>query len=136
MSLIHEFKSECRLQTEGRTSAKGLWTFALGYGLLNSLCFFLFLLIAGYLAKAEDQLWFILSPSIYLCLYLTLVSIFVTIRRLHDMGYSGWWFLLIVLATVVSTLLAVYNPLFTVIGYLAICLFLNRRSDVTPNQFG
>lgn len=45
----------------------------------------------------------------------------VTVRRLHDIGKSGWWALL---------------PLVPLIGIFALIYFLAKKSQVGPNQYG
>lgn len=44
-------------------------------------------------------------------------TIAVTVRRLHDVGLSGWWFLMVTVITAVTNILIKYFP--------------NRISDTT-----
>lgn len=45
----------------------------------------------------------------------------VTIRRLHDIGKSGWWYLI---------------SLFPIIGIIFLIIWLAKESDPHPNQYG
>ena len=48
-------------------------------------------------------------------------SIAVAVRRLHDIGRSGWWYLLI------------FVP---IIGWIVLLVFFCTRGEDGPNQWG
>ncbi len=54
-------------------------------------------------------------------LVLFLPSIAVAIRRLHDIGRTGWWMLLIFLP---------------IIGWIVLIVFYCTKSEASPNQWG
>ena len=53
-------------------------------------------------------------------LALFLPSICVLVRRLHDLGKSGWWNLLV----------------FTIIGIIPLLIFMVMEGEEHPNQYG
>lgn len=59
-------------------------------------------------------------PALY-SLAVLLPSIAVTIRRLHDTGRTGWWWLI------------VFVP---VIGWIVLLIFMVLDSDAGENQYG
>ena len=59
--------------------------------------------------------------SILVSLALFLPGLGVAIRRLHDIGKSGWWYLI---------------GLIPLIGWIVLLVFMCRDSDRGPNQFG
>ncbi|HUW78487.1 MAG TPA: DUF805 domain-containing protein [Candidatus Nanopelagicaceae bacterium] len=54
-------------------------------------------------------------------LALFLPSLTVSVRRLHDINRSGWWF---------------WAGLIPVIGWVIVLMFLTTRSDLGPNRYG
>ena len=63
----------------GRSSRSEYWWFVLGGGIFNILC--------TVLAVSIDEGLIALLPVLLLPAAITLV-----VRRLHDLGKSGWWF--------------------------------------------
>ena len=63
----------------GRSSRSEYWWFVLGGGMFNILC--------TVLAVSIDEGLIALLPVLLLPAAITLV-----VRRLHDLGKSGWWF--------------------------------------------
>ena len=63
----------------GRSSRSEYWWFVLGGGIFNILC--------TVLAVSIDEALIALLPVLLLPAAITLV-----VRRLHDLGKSGWWF--------------------------------------------
>ena len=53
-------------------------------------------------------------------LALLLPGIAVTVRRLHDVGKSGWWYLII----------------FTCIGVIPLLIWMCKEGDEATNEFG
>lgn len=100
------------------------------YGLMMFVYFILFLLFfpAGYmvLEKAYEVLPVLILPAIIICcviaLFILVGCVVVGIRRAHDMGWAGWWGVLLVLM-----------PLFY-IGLIIILLF--AKGEPVPNMYG
>ena len=100
---------------DGRARRTEYWMFTL----VNIIISFLLGLIEGFLGIAPELDFSILS-SIY-SLGILIPSIAVSIRRLHDIGRSGWWFLI------------VFIPF---IGFLVLLVFAIMDSEPGPNQYG
>jgi uncharacterized membrane protein YhaH (DUF805 family) len=95
----------------GRASRSEYWWF-----ILATTVFGWFAIIAGNsLAQGMGQLW----NSIY-SIAILLPTIAVATRRLHDVGRSGWWQLL----------------LLTVLGIVLLIYWLAQPSQPGPNQYG
>lgn len=64
----------------------------------------------------------ITRPSgLWLSLLLVIPSLAVTVRRLHDIGKSGWWYLI---------------GLIPLLGGLFLLIWFLRRGDAGPNAYG
>lgn len=59
--------------------------------------------------------------EILVTLALTLPGLAVTVRRLHDIGRSGWWLLLM------------FVP---ILGWIALLIWTLAKSDADANRFG
>jgi uncharacterized membrane protein YhaH (DUF805 family) len=96
----------------GRASRSAYWYWAL------------FALICGIVTAIIDALIFAgnsMSPLNSLFnLAIFLPSLAVAVRRLHDIGRTGWWLLISL----------------TVIGLIVLIVFFCQKSDVGPNQYG
>lgn len=96
----------------GRAARPEYWWFTL---------FFLIVYLGGLMMASATE-----SPLIQL-LVLGFVlgslvpSIAVTVRRLHDTGRSGWWYLIV---------------LIPIIGPFVLLFFALQPSDAGPNQYG
>ena len=88
---------------EGRASRSEYWWF------------YLFTLLAGGVADRVSG-----TVGNIASLVLLLPSLTLAARRLHDVGRSGWWFLLV----------------FTVIGIPVVLYWLIKASDAGANRFG
>lgn len=73
----------------------------------------------NYISSAVATL--ITFPLVMFCILSIIPSFTLTVRRLHDIGRSGWWLLL------------VFLPIIGVIALLFMGLF---RGDRHPNQYG
>jgi len=80
---------------EGRARRKEFWYFVL------------FFIILSIVATLIDSLYGLPILSVVTLLGLVLPSISVSVRRLHDTGRSGWWYLLS-LVPLVSLVLLVF----------------------------
>jgi uncharacterized membrane protein YhaH (DUF805 family) len=96
----------------GRASRSEYWYWAL------------FMLICGIVTAIIDALVFpdnSISPLNSLFnLAVFLPSLAVAVRRLHDIGRTGWWVLVSL----------------TVIGIILLIVFFSQKSDPGPNPYG
>lgn len=93
----------------GRARRKEYWGFVLFFLLTTSLVSFVAMLIdaaAGNLDRDEPITLAILLPLVLLAMILP--SIAVTVRRIHDIGLSGWFVLLGLIPTVGNLILIVF----------------------------
>lgn len=101
----------------GRSRRKEYWYFQLFNGIV---CLFLFLCAVPFSADEKPSL----VPLGLLCAYsliLFVPSLAVTVRRLHDIGRSGWWYFI------------AFVPL---IGGLILFVFTLLDSEPYANQWG
>ncbi|MFN3547969.1 MAG: DUF805 domain-containing protein [Mesorhizobium sp.] len=93
----------------GRARRREYWGFVLFFLLMMSLVSFAALVIdagAGNLDRDEPITLAILAPLVLLAMILP--SIAVTVRRIHDIGLSGWFVLLGLIPTIGSLILIVF----------------------------
>ena len=123
----------------GRARRKEYWYFCLFNGLVGS--------IVGVLGALMQKPKAMTLLSMVYALAFLLPGIAVTVRRLHDTGHSGWWYLLrvagLTLSQTANQLLSPENllvPSLMVLGALAIMLpvFIWVCTDSQPgaNRFG
>ena len=107
---------------EGRASRSEFWWYQLGLVVLN-VGFIVVSLILGFIL---GEIGAILSLLILLVLALGLFlpGLGALVRRLHDGGRSGWWFLLALI------------PIVNFIGVFVILAFLIMDGQPGDNQFG
>lgn len=96
----------------GRARRSEYWYFALFSGIIG----FVFGFIEGVLG--ESMLLAILS--VVVSLGLLLPSLSVSVRRLHDIGKSGWWILIQL----------------TIVGIIPMFIWFCRDSQPGENQYG
>lgn len=102
----------------GRASRSEYWYFYLFNGLIQLLIVGLMIIAAN--MGSEGLTITLYGISTIYSLVVMLPSLAVTIRRLHDAGYSGWWFLIV----------------FTGIGILVLFIFLVFDSEQGDNKYG
>ena len=100
----------------GRARRKEYWMFVL----FNCIVAFIVALISGILARATDVAAFALLGTIY-NLAVILPSMGVLVRRFHDIGKSGWWWLI---------------GLVPFVGWIVILVFCCLDSQPGGNQYG
>lgn len=83
--------------------------------------FFLFNLIASFVASALDMALGTMILQALVALGLLLPAISVTVRRLHDKDKSGWWYWLI---------------LIPVIGWIVLLVWFVQSGTDGDNRFG
>lgn len=108
MSIINDFKNEFRFSAHGRTSRRNFWIYQIGLFVLGLAVAMGCGTIIG-LTNAVVGFWFIIAAL--LILPFGIANIFVTIRRLHDMGYSGYWWAILATGISPSWLQACLPPL-------------------------
>lgn len=102
----------------GRARRKEFWFFAL----FNLIVYIVLSIIDGFLGLSigSPDAGFGILSSIY-SLGVIIPSIAVSIRRLHDIDKSGWWYLM------------VFVPL---IGAIILLIFAALKGTDGPNRFG
>ena len=100
----------------GRARRKEYWLFVL----FNFIAYFIVSFIGGFLAGLTDVSAFAFLSPIY-GLAVLLPSFGVLIRRLHDSGKSGWWWLIS------------FVPF---VGAIVLLVFLCLDSQPGENRFG
>ena len=107
---------------DGRASRSEFWYFALFYFIANLVLAlidtFVINPMLGAIPSQMGQGGFL---QIIFALALLLPSIAIAVRRLHDIGKSGWWYLI------------VFIPL---IGLLVLLYFFVQDSQPGSNQYG
>ncbi|MED4531174.1 DUF805 domain-containing protein [Metabacillus fastidiosus] len=97
---------------EGRARRKEYWMFYLINAIIS------IILITA--ERATDMIFFSLLDVLY-ALAILLPSLAVAVRRLHDTGRSGWWFLI---------------NLIPIIGALVFLIFTCLDSEPNSNKYG
>ena len=98
----------------GRSSRSEFWYFYLFILILSSITTFIDTFILGY--HSEE-----LGTTGEIFLLLTIIpQLSIIVRRLHDVGKSGWWFLLS----------------FTIIGIILLLIWWCTMSDPKKNKYG
>lgn len=106
------FDSYCRFQ--GRSSRSEYWWWVLFVAIL-SFCIGIIEGILGFSMTA------VRTTSGILSLGLLLPGLGLSVRRLHDIGKSGWWILL---------------GLIPVVGAIVLIIWFARNSQMQDNQYG
>ena len=75
------------------------------------------------IAYSYDEKTFVTVTIIYWiwCLGMLLPSLAVTIRRLHDIGKSGWWY---------------FITLIPIIGGIILLIWMCQDGEHNPNKYG
>jgi len=116
-SVTRNLTGEGRLKFSGRSSRAEMLWFSLFSGLVNyalTITAAIFGLISVGLGDVLD----VVTTIVTLAMYLQYIAILV--RRLHDIGKSGWWLLIA----------------FTVVGLIPLYVWILRRGASGANQFG
>ena len=126
-------------QFTGRASRSEFWYFILFYAILSFVISLLDSVLgtnytyevisAGALPAADGQIAAAVTQkvgylSIIFSLAMLIPSMAISIRRLHDTGKSGWWFLLVVI------------PIVNFIGFFVLLYFYVQESQAGENEYG
>lgn len=107
-------------QFDGRSTRSEYWYFVLAYLLM----FIVASVVLGFLTYATGGSgvmgWILIGVLVLGGLALIVPSIAISIRRLHDIGKSGWWYLLA----------------FIPFGSLILLIFMCLESQPGTNQYG
>jgi len=112
---------------DGRARRSEYWYFTLFNIIVAMVAGILFFITGALFIETEALMIIPYLPIIALGLYLlfTIIpGIAVAIRRLHDTGKSGWWYLLGVI------------PIVSYIGGIVLLVFYCMDSDVGRNEYG
>lgn len=104
---------------QGRARRKEYWVFTL----VNIIIYLLFYILSFSMMYDSSDVAFLATSIIYFLYAVAIIlpSIAVAVRRLHDTGRSGWWYLLI------------FIPL---IGSIWLIVLLCLDSEPGENQWG
>ena len=92
---------------KGRARRKEYWMYTL-FNFLAILIFYALFFVAAY--SQQQTLMYIISGILWLyCIGLILPSLGVAIRRLHDIGKSGWWLFVSLIPAVGGIILLVFS---------------------------
>ncbi|KMM63189.1 membrane protein [Bacillus glycinifermentans] len=120
---------------EGRARRKEYWMFHLFNGIISFLLLILSLIIVGLfiaelLGEGSYQAGYVVGYGGGLLAYILILiyqlavfvpSLAVNVRRLHDIGKSGWWILI---------------GLIPFAGAIILLIFYCQDSETTDNQYG
>ena len=123
----------------GRRSRGGFWAY-IGVSLLG---YMVCVMLAGMLAMIQPNLfWVVFAPTL---LAISVGSVINAIRRLHDLGHSGWWLALIILVAAVLALGSLgesesggsaFAGLQVLLGLAELIWFGAVAGQPGPNRFG
>lgn len=85
------------------------------------------------LTNAVVGFWFIIAAL--LILPFGIANIFVTIRRLHDMGYSGYWYFALLAAGMFASALDKVVPVASLIVTVIVYVCLSQKSQPGLNKY-
>jgi uncharacterized membrane protein YhaH (DUF805 family) len=136
----------------GRARRKEFWTFNLINFFISFISFIILFVIPAFLETdthndAEGMIvgflrlvWLIfVIEAIIFAIVAILISIGVVVRRLHDIGRSGWWLLLILILLLVGIVIMSESPigvLLVIIGLLALLEIPLKNSQPGINKWG
>lgn len=115
--LIIPIKRTFNYQDRARRSE--FWEFAIWTGLIYGLMSYGAMKLESDLQRVITSPLFIAAYVVLFLLYLPLLS--VSVRRLHDIGKSGWW---------------LFISLIPFIGALLLAYWLFKNGDVAANKYG
>ena len=102
---------------KGRASRSEFWKGSFGNAVLLGIAFYILGLL---LATPELAILFVALQTV-VSLTTTWLGTILTMRRLHDIGKSGWWY---------------WIALIPLVGTILLLIWMFRASDATENQYG
>ena len=129
MSIINDFKNEFRFSAHSR---RNFWIYQIGLFVLGLAVAMGCGTIIG-LTNAVVGFWFIIAAL--LILPFGIANIFVTIRRLHDMGYSGYWYFALLAAGMFASALDKVVPVASLIVTVIVYVCLSQKSQPGLNKY-
>jgi uncharacterized membrane protein YhaH (DUF805 family) len=102
---------------KGRASRSEFWKGALGNGILLSIASY----VIAYAITAMGMLELLMAYQTILGLATTWIGMILTMRRLHDIGKSGWW---------------IWINFIPLIGAILLLIWTCRASEPAENQYG
>ena len=103
---------------DGRASRSEYWWFILFYVIVGAIAGVIDSIV--FASDAMDPAAIQMNVGMIAGLALFFPSLCVVVRRLHDLGKSGWWNLLV----------------FTIIGIIPLLIFMVMEGEEHPNQYG
>ena len=119
---FHRVIKEKYATFDGRASRSEYWWFTLGNVLLSLVIEFVF----GIFDMGETAI------SIY-SIFIFIPSIAVSVRRLHDIGKSGWYYLVFAVSLFLMTWVSF---LMMLLAFLLFLYWVCKASEQGPNRFG
>jgi uncharacterized membrane protein YhaH (DUF805 family) len=109
----------------GRSRRKEYWMFTL----FNALALLVLVAIGGAgIAMSEEKGGALFFPYLIYALAVFVPALAVTVRRLHDIGKSGWLLLLFLVLSII--------PIVGLISTVIMIVFLCQDGDPNVNQYG
>ena len=101
----------------GRASRSEFWKGGFGNAILFGLAFY----ILGLLLATPELAFVLIALQTVVGLVTTWIGMILCMRRLHDIGKSGWWY---------------WIGLIPLIGTILLLIWTCRASDATENLYG
>ena len=107
---------------EGRTTRKEFWLFVLFNFIIAFSVGFILLVILVFAGCSDTEIdkAIDIGSNLYM-LFMLLPTIAITVRRFHDIGWSGWWYFL---------------TLIPILGWVFCFIMCAIDSEPFPNEYG
>lgn len=105
----------------GRATRSEYWYFYLFNFLVTMVFYIAFFAMLGSGSRDSSAVGYLSVMIIIYALVMTIPSLAVTVRRLHDTGHSGWW---------------IFLNLIPVIGSIVLFIWFITDSDPDTNEYG
>ena len=105
----------------GRATRSEYWYFYLFNSLVGMVYYIAFFAMLGSGSRDSSAAGYLSVMIIIYALVMTIPSLAVTVRRLHDTGHSGWW---------------IFLNLIPVIGSIVLFIWFITDSDPDTNEYG
>jgi len=125
MEIYFRVLKENYVNFSGRARRKEFWMFQLFLIIITTICIILDNILGTVVAMDFGPFGLIVLPFgwlYFLCgIFHFLPSLSLVVRRLHDVGKSGWWYLI---------------GLITIIGVVILIVFFCSEGDKNENKWG